>query len=273
MSPRGETYPQRGRARNSQRVEFLSNGGAPRSSATTLARMRLVMSSLATVAAAVALTGCGDKDKDPVAESTPTPQVKVIQPGAPGEPSREVVATPTPEGGDGHTKADIEFMQGMIHHHQQAVVMTEWVPRPKPEHERAADGQAHRGLPGRRDGLHAQVAQEARRGPQRPLAPPHADAGHGQLTPAAKLKAAKGVEFDRLFLRYMTQHHQGALTMVQQLVDKRRRRRGRDRPVHPARGFRSVDRDQADGRGGQEALGRRAVAARRPQATAASSRG
>ena len=36
----------------------------------------------------------------------------------------------------------------------------------------------------------------------------------------AKLKAAKGVEFDRLFLRYMTQHHQGALTMVQQLVDK-----------------------------------------------------
>ena len=33
----------------------------------------------------------------------------------------------------------------------------------------------------------------------------------------AKLKAAKGADFDRLFLRYMTQHHNGALTMVDQL--------------------------------------------------------
>ena len=36
----------------------------------------------------------------------------------------------------------------------------------------------------------------------------------------AKLKDAKGKAFDRLFLHYMTQHHQGALTMVQELVDK-----------------------------------------------------
>jgi uncharacterized protein (DUF305 family) len=35
----------------------------------------------------------------------------------------------------------------------------------------------------------------------------------------AKLKAARGKAFDRLFLRYMTRHHQGALTMVQDLVD------------------------------------------------------
>jgi uncharacterized protein (DUF305 family) len=35
----------------------------------------------------------------------------------------------------------------------------------------------------------------------------------------AKLKAAKGAEFDRLFLRYMTQHHNGALTMVTALQD------------------------------------------------------
>jgi uncharacterized protein (DUF305 family) len=39
------------------------------------------------------------------------------------------------------------------------------------------------------------------------------------LTPEqmARLSEAKGVEFDRLFLEYMIQHHGGALTMVQQL--------------------------------------------------------
>jgi uncharacterized protein (DUF305 family) len=35
-----------------------------------------------------------------------------------------------------------------------------------------------------------------------------------------KLKAAEGVRFDALFLRYMTMHHRGALTMVQELLDK-----------------------------------------------------
>jgi uncharacterized protein (DUF305 family) len=119
--------------------------------------MRLVMSSLATVAAAVALTGCGEKGKDAAAESTPTPQVKVIQPGAPGEPSREVVATSTPEGENGHTK----------------------------------DFHRHTPMPGM--------------------------VNSRQL---ARLKATEGVEFDRLFLRYMTQHHEGALTMVQRLVDE-----------------------------------------------------
>ena len=35
----------------------------------------------------------------------------------------------------------------------------------------------------------------------------------------AKLDAAKGAEFDRLFLTYMIQHHQGALSMVKDLFD------------------------------------------------------
>jgi len=38
-------------------------------------------------------------------------------------------------------------------------------------------------------------------------------------TQLEKLEGAEGKAFDRLFLRYMTQHHQGALTMVQDLVD------------------------------------------------------
>ena len=41
----------------------------------------------------------------------------------------------------------------------------------------------------------------------------------GMLTPddMARLEAAKGVEFDRLFLEYMIRHHEGALTMVKDL--------------------------------------------------------
>src|SRR5262249_58875145 len=42
----------------------------------------------------------------------------------------------------------------------------------------------------------------------------------GMLTPPqlAQLDAARGAEFDRLFLTFMIQHHQGALTMVDQLL-------------------------------------------------------
>jgi uncharacterized protein (DUF305 family) len=42
----------------------------------------------------------------------------------------------------------------------------------------------------------------------------------GMLTPEqmAQLDAGRGREFDRLFLTFMIQHHQGALTMVAQLL-------------------------------------------------------
>jgi uncharacterized protein (DUF305 family) len=41
--------------------------------------------------------------------------------------------------------------------------------------------------------------------------------GHDKL---AELAAAEGREFDRMFLEYMIRHHQGALTMVEQLYAK-----------------------------------------------------
>ncbi len=41
----------------------------------------------------------------------------------------------------------------------------------------------------------------------------------GMLTPAqmSQLEAARGPEFDRLFLTFMIQHHRGAVAMVKQL--------------------------------------------------------
>ena len=63
--------------------------------------------------------------------------------------------------------------------------------------------------------------EQARRRPQRPLAPPPARCpGWSTRASSTKLKDAEGREFDQLFLRYMTQHHRGALTMVQQLEDE-----------------------------------------------------
>jgi uncharacterized protein (DUF305 family) len=57
-----------------------------------------------------------------------------------------------------------------------------------------------------------------------PLPDPHAHHKGGMLMPGmltademARLAAAKGVEFDRLFLEGMIKHHGGALTMVQEL--------------------------------------------------------
>ena len=173
-------------------------------------------------AVTAALAGCGDgnKDSDPGTTAESTPAAKVIQPGAPGEPSREVVATPTVEGQDGHTKADIEFMQGMIHHHQQAVIMTEWVPdRTQSTSLRLM---AHRIEVSQSDEMALMQRWLKKRGVD-PTDHSHmhkAMPGMVNSRQLRRLKEAKGIEFDRLFLRYMTQHHQGALTMVQDLVTK-----------------------------------------------------
>ena len=62
----------------------------------------------------------------------------------------------------------------------------------------------------------------------------------------AELDKARGAEFDRLFLTAMIKHHQGAITMVDELIRLVRRRAGRrDLQVRVRRRRRSVDRDRA----------------------------
>jgi uncharacterized protein (DUF305 family) len=178
--------------------------------------MRLRMSGMTICAVAAVLAGCGDSGQR--ADATPVPTQKVIQPGAPGEPSREVVATPIPEG-FGVKPADIAFMQGMIHHHQQAVTMAGWVPdRTKSTDVRLLAERMAVSQEGEMDLMRNWLEK-------RGVDPNQHSDGHstmpGMLTTSQmeKLEAARGKRFDRLFLRYMTQHHQGALTMVQNLVD------------------------------------------------------
>jgi uncharacterized protein (DUF305 family) len=127
-----------------------------------------------------------------------------------------------------YNAADVAFMSGMIAHHAQAVLMANWAPT-------HGAGEAVRGLCARiAVGQTDEIATMQRWLRERHESVPEADALHayampdmapammpGMLTPRqlAELDQARGREFDRLFLIYMIQHHQGALTMVRTLFD------------------------------------------------------
>lgn len=160
-------------------------------------------------------------------------QAPIIQPGAPGQPSHPVSPASVPQ--VHYTAADVTFMQGMIHHHAQAVEMTDLLAtRTESEDMRKL---ALRISLSQKDEIGMMQHWLEARGQTVPKPGPmsmgamdhmdHMDHGDmnqammpGMLTPAemARLAAAKGPEFDRLFLEGMIKHHGGALYMVQELL-------------------------------------------------------
>ena len=127
-----------------------------------------------------------------------------------------------------YTAADIHFMSGMIGHHAQAIVMAGWAP----SHGASASVRtlSARIINAQQD----EIVTMQRWLRNRRLPVPEARATgmrmtmngmqHDMLMPGMlseaqmkELDAARGEEFDRLFLTYMIQHHRGAVTMVQQL--------------------------------------------------------
>lgn len=128
-----------------------------------------------------------------------------------------------------YSQADVDFMTGMIGHHAQALIMSglaeeagaspaiqtltsRIINAQNDEIRTMQDWLRARGEPVpevRIDGLQLMV---------------HGVDGHhahmpGMLTQdqLEQLAAAKGREYDRLFLEYMIQHHEGAVTMVDKL--------------------------------------------------------
>ncbi|NJC42549.1 uncharacterized protein (DUF305 family) [Brevundimonas alba] len=164
----------------------------------------------------------------PVVGQTPP----IFNPGAPGQGSRVVSAAEAVElSRTGYVDADVRFMQHMIVHHTQAVEMVALLesrgasPLVRRLGERIGQSQAaemalmqewlgSRALPTAAADPHAGHAGHMAMGADAPLMP-------GMLTPAqmTALAAASGPEFDRLFLQGMIQHHQGALDMVDALLD------------------------------------------------------
>lgn len=119
---------------------------------------------------------------------------------------------------------DALFMQRMIPHHAQALEMTKLVPGRSSR--RDVNALAERIRVSQAEEIAAMQRWLRARGHAVPPADAHAHAaaGHGELMPgmltAAELELlarASGPGFDRLFLSLMIRHHEGALTMVQQL--------------------------------------------------------
>jgi uncharacterized protein (DUF305 family) len=146
----------------------------------------------------------------------------IVQPGAPGEPSRIVQAEQARDLSKVQfTPADVKFMQGMIHHHAQAVDMTQLLATRTASDDmkklalRIELSQNDEMLMMRR-WLEVRgqdvPGEHAHHMPGAPMMP-----GMLGKEEMARLAAAKGTEFDRLFLEGMIKHHAGAITMVQEL--------------------------------------------------------
>jgi uncharacterized protein (DUF305 family) len=123
-------------------------------------------------------------------------------------------------------EADVRFMTGMIRHHAQAVLIAGWAPTHGASS--AIRTLCERIVVAQQD----EIAFMQRWLRQRDQPVPDADAAHdmmpgmehvtlmpGMLTAEqlTELDRARGAAFDRLFLTYMIQHHEGAITMVEQL--------------------------------------------------------
>jgi uncharacterized protein (DUF305 family) len=152
----------------------------------------------------------------------------VVQPGAPGAPSKALPpstrATLPPR-----SRADVEFMQGMIMHHAQAVEMTALITSHTKNKDLRSLGA--RISSSQSDEIKFMKRWLAARGEKISMdaaTMPGMDMSHqsmalmpGMLMPEQMeaLRNAKDAEFDRLFLIGMIQHHGGALTMVKDLFD------------------------------------------------------
>jgi len=123
------------------------------------------------------------------------------------------------------TKADVDFMSGMIHHHAQAIAMSKLAPTHGASSTMLT--LAGRIINAQTDEI--TLMSNWLRDRNQPIPDPSTPTmsmnmngmQHTMLMPGMlseeqmkELDAARGPEFDKLFLKYMIQHHQGALQMV-----------------------------------------------------------
>jgi uncharacterized protein (DUF305 family) len=184
----------------------------------------------AAVVVVALLTGCAVGGGDDADAEQSAPQGRTIQPGAPGEESRELSAEEVADLAlDAEpTEADVRFMQHMIAHHVQALQMTRLVPdRTSREDVPLFAERIDLSQEEEIDAMRMWLETHDQDVPS--LLPGHdhgdGDAGHddmpGMLTEdeLLALEDAEGEEFDRLFLESMIYHHLGAIEMVQELFD------------------------------------------------------
>ncbi len=175
---------------------------------------RRVAGGVLAVVVATGLTACAN---DPAQPANP-----VVQPGKPGESNRTLSADEAAAGvpATPPNEADFGYVEMMVVHHRQAVEMTAWAPA------RAAD-ESVKGLASRIsdtqqpeiDMMNAWLERNGRPKAGDGHAHGHGDhAAHmpGMATPEQlrQLQGSTGAAFDALFLQLMTAHHEGAVTMA-----------------------------------------------------------
>ncbi len=152
-------------------------------------------------------------------------QVPIIQPGPPGEPSRQISAEEASDlAGLKFSNADVHFMRGMISHHRQAMEMSALVDTRS--NREAVEALAQRISLSQEDEIDMMAGWLEDRGIESPAADAH-HGGNFDLMPGMlteeefrQLEAAEGFAFDSLFLQFMIDHHEGALEMVDTLLDQ-----------------------------------------------------
>lgn len=180
------------------------------------------------------IAGCssefsGSSGPSPVGTDAP-----VIVPGSPGAPAR--TASPGERIGREPASAvatDVRFAEGMIPHHRQALEMASLVQARTTT--RTVRSLARRITATQTPEIRAMTGWLRELGRTPPDTHAHTDAaGYGMATRKElnALRAARGTAFDRLFLRLMTRHHEGALRMADEElaagVDQRMRLLAKD---------------------------------------------
>jgi uncharacterized protein (DUF305 family) len=152
--------------------------------------------------------------------------VPIVQPGAPGEAARDLSAEEAIDiAKNSYSPDDVKFMQDMIPHHNQAVQMAELVAD-------RTNLQALNDVAGRIDASQIDEIDFMNgwlrdRGETVPEATEHSAmhtthemAGMASPEQMAALAQAEGTEFDRMFLTLMIAHHEGAVKMVEELLEQ-----------------------------------------------------
>ncbi|WP_168707540.1 DUF305 domain-containing protein [Gordonia paraffinivorans] len=190
------------------------------------ARSRRHAGLIGIAAAALVVAGCSPDQESSDRTATSTVTTPTVTAGA--GPSSAVASAPgasTP-GASSHNQADVEFTSTMIVHHMQAVEMAELV-------EGRTDNAELIALADRiEDAQENEIDQMTDRLRSWGVAVPdhdddHGEDGHMQHGPhagamagmmtaeqMAALRAARGAEFDRLWLEGMIRHHRGAIEMA-----------------------------------------------------------
>ncbi|GLZ33440.1 lipoprotein [Lentzea sp. NBRC 105346] len=166
------------------------------------------------VAAAIGLvivvTGCSSSDQDAAPIIVPNGPGEQAQTISPGEASNHLPAPPN--------EADQTYVTMMIVHHQQALTMTELVPSRSANE--TVKGLASRIADSQKPEIGAMQQWQKQFGGGAPAHTGHDHAAMPGMASQAQLDAlaaARGGDFDRMFLQLMIAHHEGALKMATDL--------------------------------------------------------